>query len=118
MKTTRLVIRILIALFLSVAVVVHLVGTFFPGKLPEPLWSHVVHIISYGLCLFTFLRPVKHRVFLFLLGAVYPFMYHANCFFTQLVNSGKFNHICFEVIVILPLAALLIWRNEKSSATQ
>ncbi len=118
MKTTRVVIRILIALFLSVAVVVHLVAPFLPGKLPEPLWSHVVHLISYGLCLFTFLRPVKYRLLFFGWGAVYPFMYHAHCFFTQLVNSGKFNPICLIVIVILPLTALLIGRNEKSSATQ
>jgi hypothetical protein len=118
MKSVRLVIRVLIALFLSIAVVVHLVGPFLPDKLPEPLWSHTVHAVSYGLCFFTFLRTVRYRLLLFGLGAVYPFVYHANCFFTLMVNEGKFNHICFEVIVILPLAALLIWRNEKSSTTQ
>ena len=115
MKTTFLIIRVLIALFLCIAVVVHLVGPFFPDKLPEPLWSHAIHFICYSICLFTFLRPVKFRLPFYLIASVYPVFYHSRCFFTQLVDLHKFNSICFEVIVILPLAALLIFTENKKA---
>lgn len=115
MKKSLIVIRVLIALFLSIAIAVHVVELVRP-TLDEPVWSHIVHLISYSLCLFTFLRVVKFRLLLYCTAMVYPVMYHANCFFTQLLHFDKFNAICFQVIVILPLAAVLIWQNEKRSA--
>lgn len=105
------VIRVLVALFLSICVAVHVYGliTRFNN---ESIPSHIIHLLSYSLCLFTFLRPVKYRLALYLLGTVYPVWYHAACFFTQLSQLHKFNSICFQVIVILPLAALLLWQGQ------
>jgi hypothetical protein len=112
MKIPPVVIKALIAVFLVIAVAVHIIGFFAPVS-EEGYLSHTIHLLSYSLCLFTFLKPVKFRLWLYGLGAIYPVAYHANCFFTQLIQLHKFNAICFEVIVILPLAALLIWQWEK-----
>ena len=114
MKTTLLIIRGLIALFLTIAVIVHVVGLFMKLS-DESILSHIVHIISYSLCLFTFLRPVKFRLLLYAIGAVYPFCFHANCFFTHLIQQHHFNSICFEVIVVLPLAALLMFTQKENA---
>ncbi len=113
MKIVHQVIRILISLFLIVAITVHIVGLFSPIS-DEPLWSHIVHLISYSLCLFTFLREVRFRLLLYFIGTIYPVAYHAHCFATQLLKFDKFNAICFLVIVILPLAALVIWQNKTA----
>ena len=114
MKTTLLIIRGLIALFLTIAVTVHVVGLFMHVS-DECILSHIIHIISYSICLFTFLRPVKFRLLLFGVGAVYPFYYHANCFFTHFFQQHYFNSICFEVIVVLPLAALLLFTQKENA---
>jgi len=113
MKTLHLVIRILIAIFLLIALTVHVVGLFSP-KSAEPLWSHIVHLVSYSLCLFTFLREVRFRLLLYFIGTIYPLAYHTHCFATQLLEFDKFNTICFLVIVILPLAALVVWQNKNA----
>jgi hypothetical protein len=104
--------KILIATFLIICVAVHVYG-LFSHSFPESDLSHVVHIISYSLCLFTFLRPVKFRLPLYVLGAVYPFLYHANCFFTPLIQQQKFNAVCLLVIVILPLAAWWVAKQNR-----
>ena len=114
MKTTLLILRILIGLFLAIAVAVHIAGLFMHVS-DENILSHIIHIISYSLCLFMFLRSVKYRLVLYAIGAIYPFCYHANCFFTHLLQQQKFNSICFEVIVVLPLAALIIWQQETEN---
>ena len=113
MKTILFILRVLIALFLTIAVTVHVVGLFMKVS-DESILSHIVHIIGYSLCLFTFLRQIKFRLLLFGVGAVYPFYYHANCFFTHLIQQHHFNYICFEVIIVLPLAALLIFTQKEN----
>ncbi len=115
MKTVHLVIRIIVSLFLIIAITVHVVG-LFSAISDEPLWSHIVHLISYSLCLFTFLREVRFRLLLYFIGTIYPVAYHAHCFVTQLLKLDKFNTICFLVIIILPLAALMVWQNKTRSA--
>lgn len=113
MKIPPVVIKVLIGLFLAIAAMVHILGLFTPVSDEGPV-SHIIHIISYSLCLFTFLRPVKYRLWLYVTGMVYPFMFHTNCFFTPLIQQQKFNTICLLVIVILPLAALMVWQWEKN----
>lgn len=115
MKTARLIIRILISVFLVIAITVHVIELLHP-TLSEPVWSHIVHLISYSLCLFTFLREVRFRLLLYFIGTIYPLAYHTHCFATQLLEFDKFNTICFLVIVILPLAALVVWQNKDRSA--
>ena len=104
--------KILLGTFLAIGVAAHLYGLLYHA-FSEPDWSHVVHIISYSLCLFTFLRPIKFRLLLYCIGAVYPFLYHANCFFVPLVKLHKFNSICFQVIIVLPLAGLFILKQNR-----
>ena len=114
MKIVHHIIRILISLFLIIAITVHVVGLFSPIS-DEPLWSHVVHLISYSLCLFTFLREQRFRLLLYFMATIYPVAYHAHCFATQLLEFDKFNAICLLVIVVLPLAALLIFIENKKA---
>lgn len=116
MKIPYKVIQILISIFLVIAAAVHVVGFFIPVS-TESYLSHTIHLLSYCLCLFTFLRPVKFRIALYLMGAVYPVAYHAHCFFSQLINLHLFNSICFQVIVILPLAAVLIYKENTGDLT-
>lgn len=115
MKNIQTVVKVLISLFLLIAACVHIAGLFMHVS-EEGILSHIVHLLSYSACLFTFLRPVKFRLIIYLLAAVYPVFYHARCFFTQLFELYKFNSICFEVIVLLPLAAVIIRQNEKRPA--
>jgi hypothetical protein len=106
------VVKILLATFLSICVGVHIYGLIY-HPFPESDLSHVIHILSYSLCLFTFLRPIKFRLLLYCIGAVYPFFYHARCFFMPLIELHKFNVICLEVIIVLPLAGLLILKQNR-----
>lgn len=106
--------KVLFSLFLVICIAVHIYGLLTRFS-DESIPSHIVHILSYSLCLFAFLYPVKYRLIIYLFGAVYPVAYHANCFFTQLIYQGKFNSICFMVIFILPLTAIILLKNEKRS---
>lgn len=106
------IVKILLATFLSVGVVVHIYGLFY-HPFPESDLSHIIHILSYSLCLFTFLRPVEFRIWLYVIGAAYPFFYHARCFFVPLIELHKFNYICLEVIIVLPLAAWFILKQNR-----
>jgi hypothetical protein len=114
MKVPPVAIKVLIAIFLVIAILVHILGLFTHVS-DESLASHLIHIASYSLCLFTFLKPIKFRLWLYCMGMVYPFMFHANCFFMPLIQQQKFNAICLQVIVILPLAAVLIWQWDKAA---
>ena len=107
--------KILIATFLAICVGVHIYGLYY-RLYNEPEWSHFVHILSYSLCLYTFLRPVELRLPLYFTGTIYPFFYHASCFFLGLIEMHKFNYICFEVIIVLPLAGLLLILKQNRPA--
>ena len=107
------VVKVLLAVFLTICVLVHVYGLIY-HPFPESDLSHIIHILSYSLCLFTFLRPVKYRLLLYCMGAIYPFIYHANCFFTPLIELHKFNSICMLVIIVLPLAGWLVYKQSRS----
>lgn len=115
MKILEPVVRTLISMFLTIAVAVHLAGPFFPDKLPEPLWSHLLHTVCYSVCLFTFLRPLKFRLWLFVLAAIYPFAFHAKCFWVSFAQREQLNIICLLVIIVLPLAGWLIQKQNHSA---
>ena len=101
----------LIALFLIVCIGVHVAG-FFVHVSNEGMLSHVIHLISYSLLLLAFLRPVKFRLLLYCIGFIYPFCYHANCFFVSMLQQHHFNSICFDVIFVLPIAGIMILQQE------
>lgn len=115
MKYLNISFKVLFSLFLVICIAVHVYGLLTRFN-DESVLSHIVHTLSYSVCLFTFLYPVKYRLILYFFGAVYPVAYHAKCFLSQIVYQSKFNSICFLVIFILPLAAVVIWKNVKRPA--
>lgn len=108
----HVIVTVLFSLFFIPAVGVHVYGLFAPIT-QESTASHIIHIVSYSVCFFTFLRAIKYRLLLYALAAVYPFMFHANCFFTPLVQQNKFNAVCLLVIVMLPLGGLWIYKYDR-----
>jgi len=70
--------KFLFSLFLTICVVVHIAGLIKPYT-AEPIWSHLLHILSYMLCLGVLLFNCKNAKISFLIGAIYPFYYHLNC---------------------------------------
>jgi hypothetical protein len=109
MKTT---INILISLFLAICIAVHIYGLFY-HPFPESDLSHIAHLTSYSLCLYTLLTRVKYRLLFYGIGSLYPFIYHLNCFYTQWVELHKFHPICFQVVAILPVGAFWVFIQSK-----
>lgn len=104
----KIVLKVLLALFLVICVGVHVYGLFTHFNDESDL-SHIVHLLSYSLCLFTFLRPVKYRLWLYLAGLPYPFVYHALCLGRTYNEHQTVNYICLLVVVLLPAMAYWIW---------
>ncbi len=100
-------------MFLAIGVGVHIYGLFSRFN-DETVLSHIVHTISYALCLFAVLYSQKgNRLkYLYILGAVYPFYYHARCFFLQLSGTADVTIVvCLLVAVAMPLGILFF--NKK-----
>ncbi|MDB5283255.1 MAG: hypothetical protein JWO06_2330 [Bacteroidota bacterium] len=112
MKAIQVITKILFTIFLVICISVHVYGLIAPFS-TEPVWSHIVHTISYCACLFTLLVSVKYRLGIYIVGACYPFIYHANCAWHSYADLGKLNPICLLVVVMMPLAAVFIWNMEK-----
>lgn len=111
MKPLEIVVKILFALFFIPAIGVHVYGLIHPFT-DESIPSHIIHVLSYSICFYTFLRPMKYRLALYGLAAIYPFAYHANCFFSHLLQQNKFTPVCLLVIVMMPMGAVWIkWRK-------
>ena len=100
--------KILMSVFLVICIGVHVVGVVSPLT-GEPLWSHIVHMISYAICLVSVLRPFSWRWVAYTIGAVYPFMYHARCAWTQFAIFGRYSAVCILVVVLLPTGIWLVW---------
>lgn len=113
MNSLQPILRILLAMFLAICVAVHIIGFFYPVS-NEPMWSHTVHILSYGLCLFTFLKRIKHGVFLYLAGMLYPFFFHARCAWLSF-NEGHTSAICVLVVIMLPAIGYQVWLKGKEN---
>jgi len=115
MKATRITITTLFTIFFLICIGVHLVGLFTRYS-DEPVISHIVHTISYSVCLLTLLKPLRLRTLLYSSAAVYPFLYHANCAWVNYSVYGKLNPICILVVVMMPLCALWIWKQNNLAA--
>lgn len=113
MNNPQGILKILLATFLAICVAVHIIGFFYPVS-TEPMWSHVVHVLSYGLCLFTLLKHVKHGIFIYLLGMLYPFFFHARCAWLS-YNSGNLSAICILVVLMLPAIGYQVWLRGKEN---
>jgi hypothetical protein len=112
MKAARLIINILFTLFLIICIAVHVVGlaTHYSD---EPIYSHIIHLVSYCICVFVLLRPVQYRTLIYCLAAIYPFCYHAHCAWVHYAVQGKFHAVCILVIIEMPLIALWIWKQKE-----
>jgi hypothetical protein len=110
MKKFDVLVKVLFALFFIPAVGVHIYGLVkpLPGS-TESMPSHLVHIISYSAAFYAFLKAMNYRLLIYSVASVYPFLYHANCFFGHLINEHRFTPVCLLVIVMLPLGAAWIW---------
>ena len=115
MKATHLTIRILIALFLVICILVHVVGLVRPFS-EETVLSHILHIISYGMCLAAFWLYFPFRIPVYLIGAVYPLYIHGDCLAHYLSAEHRVNIICLLVVVVLPLAAIWMFYEHRKTA--
>jgi hypothetical protein len=114
MKAFDIAGKIFFALFFIPAIGVHVYGLIHPFT-DESIPSHIVHVLSYSICFFTLLRPVKFRLLLYCVAAIYPFLYHANCFLTHLLQQDKLTPVCLLVIIMMPLGAIwIIWKNKTA----
>jgi len=112
MKAFNLVFKILLALFFVICLVVHVQGLLYHSY-PESNVSHVIHLVSYSVCLLTTLRVINYRLLLYLAGLVYPFCYHANCLWMHYNLEHKISPVCLLVVVLMPLGAGWIWSQRK-----
>ena len=102
----------LMTLFLLICIGVHVAGLLHPFS-SEPTWSHIVHTISYCLCLYSVIRPAQISWLLYTIGAIYPFMYHARCAWTQYTMYQQLSAICILVVVLIP-AGVWLTRQAKT----
>jgi hypothetical protein len=110
----KFVAKVLLTVFLVICVGVHVYGllTHFNN---ETDLSHIIHLLSYSVCLFTFLKRVKFRLWLYLAGLVYPFAYHALCLGKAYSELHTVNYVCLLVVVLLPAMAYWIWLDESTT---
>lgn len=104
---------ILFSIFLTICIAVHIYGLFTHFN-NESNTSHIIHLISYALCLYTYNANVPAKWALYTIGIVYPVAYHANCFFGQLIRIHNINFICLLVTVWLPLVSVQLFFANKN----
>ncbi|MCW3126695.1 MAG: hypothetical protein JWO03_2353 [Bacteroidetes bacterium] len=104
----KLIFKILMILFLLICVGVHVQGLLAPFS-SEPVWSHIVHVISYTLCLVSIIRPFSWAWVAYTIGAIYPFLYHGRCAWIQYTVHDRFSAVCILVVVLLPLGSWIVW---------
>ncbi len=108
MNALRLTLKILFAFFLSICVLVHVAGLFTHVS-DESVLSHLIHITTYGACLFIALRPTGQPAIIFPVAALYPFFFHARCAVIPLIEEQRYNAICWLVVFMLPLISWWVW---------
>lgn len=107
----------LLRVFFIIASVVHVVGFFEPVS-DESAVSHSVHLISYAGCALLTGRIISTYRLVLLLGlGGYPLGYHLHCFIVQAI-TGKFSIICLMVVVAVPLAWTLGFRQKTSASAK
>ena len=116
MKHINALPKTLLILFFITAVLVHVVGLAKPFSDETPL-SHIVHVVSYGLCLFAVLRQINFGVLLYFFGSLYPYFIHARCSYVQYMELNKLNAICIYTVVMLTAGfAFVVFAQRKSNS--
>jgi hypothetical protein len=111
MKIAARIFKVLFVIFLLICIGVHVYGLFEPIT-HESTASHLIHLVSYSLCLFAFLAPLPGRPFVYSLAAVYPFAFHAHCAWVSFFDAGKLNGICILVVVLMPIGAFWLFKQK------
>jgi hypothetical protein len=105
--------KFLAATFFAIAIAVHIYGLIYPYS-SEPVASHIAHLLSYSVCLFAVLKPIKRAHFIYFLAALYPIYYHAGCARNA---DGSFNAICvFVVVFMTAVTAWMFYKNRSVEA--
>lgn len=112
MQMVKSILNILFGLFLVICIGVHVYGLASPFS-DEPVASHIVHLVSYCLCLFALLKAFKYSAVLYALAAIYPFCYHLHCAIMDFNLHGRLNPICILVVVLMPVIGWWILQREK-----
>jgi len=106
MKIASLLFKIWLVLFFIICLGVHIYGLYSHFN-NESNTSHLVHLLSYTLCLLAAVVKLRNRPLVYLLTAFYPFAYHAHCAWVSLIDFQKLNGICIYVAIMMPLG--LLW---------
>lgn len=106
-KTAGFIIRVLFVIFFIICIAVHVYGLFTHFN-HETNTSHIIHLLSYCLCLFTFFRNFRYGLLLYIVASCYPFAYHAHCAWTSYSVYSKLNGICLLVVLMMPLGGVYL----------
>lgn len=105
--------RWVMIVFLTICLGVHVVGLIRPFS-SEPVWSHIAHLLSYALCMYCVVRPPRAAWLFYTIGAIYPFVYHARCAWSQYMAYGQPAAICILVVVLMPAGWWLVRTGQKA----
>ena len=103
--------KILLTIYLLLAVLLH-VYDFFSGLTEEGLFSHLLHLLSYGLSAFLLWFRLPWNGGLMVLACLYPFGYHLHCALQQ-AAEGEIAWICLLVVLLQPLLLLVFFRQRS-----
>lgn len=98
--------------FFTVAIAVHIIGLYKPFS-TEPVWSHLLHIVSYAACQLAIWKKGNLSRWLYVAGALYPFYYHLQCAIQQALQQ-QINTICIITCATLVAGLLLLWQQPKT----
>lgn len=115
MKYINALPKIFLALFFVIAVLVHVVGLLKPFSLESP-YSHMAHIVCYGVCLFIIVKQVNRGIIIYLAASIYPYFIHIRCSWVQYADLNKMNAICIYTVAMLTAGWIFIlYTNRKTN---
>lgn len=106
LSAMKIFLKSTLTLFLIICIGVHLYGLIDHFS-NEANWSHVIHLISYTLCLFFFTGNLKFRLYGYGIAMLYPFAYHTVCLETTFAEHHTVQPVCMLVVILLP--AIFVW---------
>lgn len=114
MKTAERVGVGLFSVFLMFCAGVHVYGLFVPFN-SESMASHIIHLLSYLLCLYSFYGRGGYSNWMYLAGMIYPVAFHALCAYSTYIQQQRINGVCVLVVLALPLAWLWMISNFRKT---
>ena len=104
--------KFFLILFFITAVAVHVIGLVKPFS-PETPLSHIVHMLSYGLCLLTILQRINFGIIMYVNGSIYPYFIHVQCSYLQYTELNKLNAICVYTVIMLTAGFIFVWTESR-----